>query len=95
MGSGPSCIENIWKNTPFDNTFTGYRSKNYIDGTLPECLFRISSLNQLYAGGNRVLGEFPSSGISSVLRRISLPYNSMHGTLPSNLGENNNITLFI
>jgi len=92
MGSGPSCVDYLWDNTPFDNIFNGFRSTHYIDGTLPSCLFNMPSLNQLYAGGNRVIGEFPTT-ISGNLKKISLHDNSIHGVLPTALGENNNITL--
>ncbi len=93
IGSGNSCINNIWVNTVFKNLFNGFISNSYIDGTLPECLFSMPKLNQLYAGGNRVVGKFPSTNISSNLTKISLPYNSMYGTLPSSFGENSNIIL--
>jgi Leucine-rich repeat (LRR) protein len=92
MGSGPTCTERFWENTPFDNIFNGFRSKHYIEGTLPECLFNMPSLNQLYAGGNRVVGKFPTTVIDS-LKNISLSYNNIYGELPSSLGKNGDITL--
>ena len=78
--------------TIFHGYFTGYTAKVYIEGTLPQCIFTLDSLVELYAGGNGILGELPQI-ISPKLQKISLPYNALNATLPPLLAAGKKLTL--
>ena len=92
LSSGKTCRNNIWNETIFHGYFTGYTAKVYIEGTLPQCIFTLDSLVELYAGGNGILGELPQI-ISPKLQKISLPYNALNATLPPLLAAGKKLTL--
>ena len=91
LGSGRLCRNDIWKKTVFHKYITGYTSEFYTEGTLPQCLFTLDNLEVLYAGGNRILGELPQI-ISPKLKKISLQYNELSGTIPPLLAASSKLT---
>ncbi|XP_020089180.1 probable LRR receptor-like serine/threonine-protein kinase At3g47570 [Ananas comosus] len=63
-------------------------ASNYLSGTIPISLGRLSSLEYLVLGINNLTGEIPSSLYNlSSLTALELANNQLEGTLPSDIGN--------
>jgi Leucine-rich repeat (LRR) protein len=53
-----------------------------VEGTVPECLFRMANLTTLHLFGNLLGGAIPASSISGSIQDLQLSYNSLTGNIP-------------
>jgi Leucine-rich repeat (LRR) protein len=56
-----------------------------MDGSIPDCYFRIPTLTKLQLGGNKLLGTIPEVPISASLVNLDLGFNALTGSIPDNI----------
>jgi Leucine-rich repeat (LRR) protein len=86
MSSSSDCQQPLFPHTEI-TTF----SPNYLFAqTIPECLFTIISLQELYLSGNGFTGTLPSSiMLSENLSTLVVSYNKLTGAFPNNFQNHN------
>ncbi|XP_057825969.2 probable leucine-rich repeat receptor-like protein kinase At5g63930 isoform X2 [Cryptomeria japonica] len=75
-----------------------YISRNILEGQLPAALGTFSDLEILDAYSNRLSGEYPPGlyiSKLSALYYLELSFNSIHGEIPAELGQLDNLTNLI
>jgi Leucine-rich repeat (LRR) protein len=79
VGGAPSCIKKIIPG------LSAYELQNKIDGSIPLCLFNMSSLQTLHLSGNLISDTLSvlQNSISSSLQYLDLSHNLLTGTIPS------------
>ena len=55
---------------------------NFIEGSIPECLFTMLNLSTLYLSGNGIVSELYDIPVNSKLQAVRLSYNRLYGTIP-------------
>lgn len=73
LHASPSCSE------VFALGLYTYRS---LDGSIPPCLFAMTSLRSLYLSANGLSGTLPDFAANHVLQNISVSFNRLSGTIP-------------
>ncbi|CAI9772834.1 unnamed protein product [Fraxinus pennsylvanica] len=81
-GSIPSNIDDYRSLTLLDLSF------NNLIGRIPDLLFSLSSLTNLFLGNNNLNGTLPAVK-GPTLRNIDLSYNSLSGSFPTWISEQN------
>ena len=56
---------------------------NYIDGSIPECVWKLKNLTYIHLAGNGLTGTISSPSDSTQLSNVVLSYNQLSGTIPS------------
>jgi hypothetical protein len=80
LSSASNCRHNLFPGTDIQ-TFTQEYSSF---GSLPSCLFNISTLSILQVSGNGLTGTLPSEDVTmSNLQNLVLSHNSLSGTIPT------------
>ena len=67
-----------------------------LSGTIPSCLFHMTSLTKLHLSGNGIKSLLPDIGANSSLVDIDFSHNRVHGTMPTSLqgfGQLTNLNL--
>jgi Leucine-rich repeat (LRR) protein len=80
LSSGVSC------EIPLIQFLHTYSTTNYMSGTLPSCLFSLTTLRSLEVAGNGLRGSLPSNADYSLpaqLLNISASNNRLTGTIPA------------
>ena len=83
--SGAKCVSYIYEDRKNNIMgFNGVTNKRAVPGSIPECIFSLSSLETLHFSGNGLTGSLPNS-ISTSIQRLSASFNRLHGSLPDGL----------
>jgi Leucine-rich repeat (LRR) protein len=80
LSSGVSC------QIPLIKILHTYSTTNYMSGTIPSCLFSLTTLRSLEVAGNGLRGSLPGSAdysLPSELLNISASNNRLTGTVPA------------
>jgi Leucine-rich repeat (LRR) protein len=64
-----------------------------IEGTIPECIWKLTNLQTLHLSGNRLKGTIPSSANLLFVTDLSLSYNALSGTIPTSIQSENYLQL--
>jgi hypothetical protein len=81
LNTAPSCTNHI----PYLPSFTNRR----MEGTIPDCIWKMKSLQVLYFAGNGFSGTIPSDfNSTSRLNMLSISNNYYTGTIPKTMQEN-------
>ncbi len=88
LTSGESCRIHIWKGSAsLQKTFPTFMVQ-YMDGSLPECLFGMDNMKELIVSGNGLIGRIPEiDKITPLLTSLVLSNNRLKGVIPKDLLE--------
>jgi Leucine-rich repeat (LRR) protein len=65
--------------------FKGIFPYKKMDGSIPDCFFRLLNLTYLQLGGNKLVGTIPNMPVVSSLVNLDLSFNTLTGTIPDSI----------
>jgi hypothetical protein len=71
--------------------FTKVSLGNMMDGSISDCIWRLSNLETLNLGGNGLKGSLPNKAMMTKLEILTLSHNYLSGTIPIWLLEKSNL----
>ena len=82
MTGGDDCRKQFWADTAYADMFNGFDYKSYVSGVVPQCIFKLKNISQIYMSGIGVTGALPDT-VGEHLTTVQLSRNKYLGTIPS------------
>jgi len=80
MSSSDACRLYFWRDSIFKNVFDGWTALHFMEGSLPECVYRLPNIKKLKAAGNGFTGRLPDT-IASTLTDLDISRNKISGSI--------------
>jgi len=86
ISNAVSCRHYYFKGTALENVFDGFAIINFMEGSLPHCMYELPKLETLIVSGGGFTGDLPYL-VSPSLQRLDVSRNFLYGTISNRLAQ--------